>query len=64
MWGVCPHEWVEVSRSVAGPGAKVNIKNVSVKELQKILAGQTHVELLCRICGDVKSRTLAGRHPK
>lgn len=60
-WG-CKHRWAEVRRSLT-PGVReiVEVRRVTVAQLQALAAGQTHVELRCEECGMVKGVTLAGQ---
>jgi uncharacterized Zn finger protein len=54
------HSWVEVGRTFIPPCPVTSYKGGTSEELFRLLNGYTTVELRCKDCGDVTSRTLTG----
>lgn len=63
----CQHKWEEVGRTFTH-GIVFNKYNSTgaggdlIRDVQRLKAGQTHVELKCSACGDIGARTLSGIH--
>lgn len=60
---MCRHRWKEVRRAYT-PGqsaTKLSASSGSEEFALRLVEGVTTVELRCRVCGDIRERTLAGK---
>lgn len=56
------HQWDERGRTYIPPTDRVaRASNLTVELMEKLTYGLTNVELVCRICGDVKIVSAVGK---
>ena len=58
------HEWEETGRAVTTHLSAIEgkINGFSAQEFERLVFGLTVIALKCKVCGDMKSVEMLGRH--